>query len=173
MAFNSPLWKIEVLTCNSLNHLSSSRWGWLASPDPDTGYYVKLPVQSKNCYSQSYHTMFNHAHTHYSTLARQWQTVKLLITSHALDGQKGESAWSEATKLPRKWQKPHSRPVFPSQSCSVMPPKEAGKKWESCRAPILTTKRIPRHFVKINDKGILSDLAINWNSHQSFLWKEF
>lgn len=35
MALNSPLWKTEVLTCNSLSHLSLSGWGWLASPEPD------------------------------------------------------------------------------------------------------------------------------------------
>lgn len=145
----------------------SRTWYWFLCQATNTVQEVLLPVKPHQGQPSTY--------TFASTLAHQWQTVKLLITSLALDTQKGQSAWPEemVTKLPRRWQKLHSCPVFPRQSCSVMPPKEAGKKWESCRVLILPSERIPRHFVKINDKGIISNLAINWDGHQSFLWNEF
>lgn len=112
MAFNSPLWKREVLTWNSLDHLSP-----LGEGDLHLQSLILVPVSDYlKCCSQSCHTRST-IHLCASTLAQQWQAVKLLAPSHVLGAQQGQSAWPEemATKLPR-WQKLHSCPVFPKQS---------------------------------------------------------
>lgn len=41
---------MEVLTCNLLHYLSSSRWGWLGHPEPHAGSHTQQPVQPRWCH---------------------------------------------------------------------------------------------------------------------------
>lgn len=94
MAFNSLLWKTEVLTCNSL-------WALLGEGDlhlqsltlvPTSGYQCLVGGWSASSATPSHTTPGSATHTRAaSTLAQQCQTLKLLIASYALDAQKGQS----------------------------------------------------------------------------------
>lgn len=56
-------------------------------------------------------------------------------------------------------------PCVPQAKCPLTSPKEAGKEVGILRVLVLTTTRIPRHFVKVNDKG----KSVTWPLQRVFI----